>query len=112
MDAVAESSPVYSSFFFANVSISLELKGGPLSDSCFSGLPYASYICSRAGMTFEALEDETTLPAWKREANPALTSTTWFEDGIGPKRSTATFSQHLDGTLCGRIGSVVFFVNK
>ena len=37
---------------FANVSISFELKGGPLSDSCFSGLPYASYICSSDGMIF------------------------------------------------------------
>ena len=92
---------------FANVSISFELKGGPLSDSCFSGLPYASYICSRAGMTFEALEDETTLAAGKREAK-SCTTTTWFEDGIGPKRSTTTYSQCLDGTLCGRIGSVVF----
>ena len=58
-------------------------------------------------MTFEALEDETTLPAGKREAK-SCTTTTWVEDGIDRKRSTATFSQYLDGTLCGLIGSVVY----
>ena len=60
---------------FANAFIFFELKGGPLSDSYFSGLPYPSYICSRAGITFEALEDETTLAAGEREAKSYTTTT-------------------------------------
>lgn len=31
-----------------------------------------------------------------------------LDNGIGPKRSTATFSQHFSGTLCSPNGSLIF----
>ena len=86
------------SLFSANVYMFFELNGGPLSDNWYSGLPYVSYIAAIAWRI---------LSAGKREAR-SCTTTMCLEEGIGPNKSTATDSQHLDGTLCAFIGYDVF----
>ena len=57
---------------FAYVSISFGLKGDPLSDSCFSRLPYASYICSRADMTLKLWRMKQLYQLGSVKPNPAL----------------------------------------
>jgi len=53
-----------------------------------------------------ALVDATNLAAGKRDAK-SCTTTTCFDDGIGPNRSTDTCFQFWEGTICGRIGAFV-----
>ena len=91
--------------------MTFELKGGPLSGICFFGLPYASYILVISGITLDALVELTILATGNLEARSCIT-TTCLEEDIGPKMSTATVCQHLDGTSWETIGSDVFFVEK
>ena len=56
-----------------------------------------SYISLSAGRTFSTLADCMIFAGGYYDAR-SCTTTTCFEDGVGPNRSTATDSQHLDGT--------------
>ena len=56
-----------------------------------------SYISLSAGGTFSTLVDCTIFAEGYCDVK-SCTTTTCFEDGIGANRSTATDSQHLDGT--------------
>ena len=47
----------------AKLSMALELKGVPLSEICFRGLPRLSYILASAGRTFSELVLETRFAA-------------------------------------------------
>ena len=87
--------------------IFLLLNGGPLSENCWSGLPYVSYISPSFGITLSELVDCTNFAAGKRDFK-SWTTMTCFVEGIGPYRSTDTFSHDLFGILCALIGSVVF----
>ena len=91
----------------ANWSIAFELNGGPLSLSCEFGLPYVSYMSPFTGMTLSAFVEVTIFAAGNRD-DMSCTTTTCFEFGIGPNRSTATSDQHFSGTLWGMMGSCVF----
>ena len=82
---------------FAKSSIAVVLNGGPLSYNCTVGLPYVSYIFPRIGNTLSAFVDETSFAIGKRLAKSCAT-TTCFDDGISPNKSTATVSQFLAGT--------------
>lgn len=58
------------------------------------GFSYVSYMLANAGITLSTLVDETNFRSGNLDAK-SCTATICLDDDIGPKRSTAFFSQHF-----------------
>ena len=69
--------------------MSFELNGQKLADTCFFGLPYASWMLPRAGRTLDLLV-ELTILATENLHEKSFTTTTYLDKGNGLKKSTAT----------------------